>query len=206
MRDPIYSPHTPISYADYLAADEASSKKHEFCGGAIRAMAGGTPTHSKLGTNALGELYSALRGRSCQPRNSDQRVRVDETGEAFYPDALVVCAPDEYSSFDRNALVNPTLILEVMSPSTREFDRTAKFASYSLIPSLRDVLFIESNFVRIEHYHRENAQTEWFYRAFYRRADSFSIESLQISLSLEAIYLGVDVPDALLAFAELRSE
>jgi len=74
-------------------------------------------------------------------------VRVEATGDAFYPDALVSCPPQEFSSFDRNALTNPTLILEVLSPATRRYDRSSKFAAYSQIELLRDIIFLETEFV-----------------------------------------------------------
>jgi Uma2 family endonuclease len=198
MRDSIYTPRPKTTYADYLEFEEKSQTKHEFCGNEIRAMAGGTPKHARLATNFLVRLGVGLDGQSCQPINSDQRVRVEATADAFYPDAIVSCPPQQFSPFDRNALTNPTLILEVLSPATRRYDRSAKFAAYSQIQSLRDIIFLETEFVQLEHFHRENAAQEWQFRGYFRREDRVRIESLGIELALEEIYRGVEATNAIM--------
>lgn len=197
MRDPIFLGSQAINYEDYLALEEKSKTKHEFTGGKIRAMAGGTPKHARLASNTFGRLFMALDGKPCQPLTSDQRVRVEEIHEGFYPDVLVSCPPEEFSPFDRNALTNPTLIVEVLSPSTRGYDKTQKFGAYSLLPSLRDLVFLEPDFVCLEHYHRESPQDEWRYRVYYKRTDVFTLEHLGVQLSLEEIYRNVDASEVL---------
>jgi Uma2 family endonuclease len=149
-----------MSYADYLAAEELSSVRHEFLRGTVYAMAGGTPEHAALAMAVGGELRNALAGRPCRVYGSDLRVRVDATDLATYPDVAVVCGSLERSPHDENAAVNPVLIVEVLSDATEAYDRGEKFAHYRRLNSLREYLLVSQKERRLELY-RKDAEGHW---------------------------------------------
>src|SRR3954447_14765097 len=123
------------TYAEYLGFEASSNVKHEFLGGQIYAMAGGTPEHAALAAAAITLLGPQLRGGQCRPYNSDLRVRTP-TGLTTYPDVTIVRGPREIDGVDPLAVTNPRLIVEVLSRSTEEYDSGDKFAHYKAFPSL----------------------------------------------------------------------
>jgi Uma2 family endonuclease len=127
---------------DYFALEAASNVKHEFLDGQIYAMAGGTPDHAALAASVIGLLFQQLRKTRCRVYDADLRVRVPASGLVTYPDVTVVCGPRERDTKDPNAIVNPTLIVEVLSPSTEEYDRGDKFEHYKTIASLRQYVVV----------------------------------------------------------------
>jgi Uma2 family endonuclease len=130
------------SYADYLALEAASTTKHEYLGGQIFGMAGVTPEHAAIAAAVVALLFPQLRAGRCRVHDSDLRVRVAVTGLATYPDVTVVCGPRELHPEDQNAVTNPTLIVEVLSPGTAGYDRGDKFEHYKRIPSLRQYVLV----------------------------------------------------------------
>lgn len=144
-------------WADYLALEASSNVKHEFLDGQIYAMAGGTPEHAALAAAVIGLLFPQLRGRACRVFDSDLRVRVLATGLATYPDATVVCGSLERDPEDPNAVTNPTLIVEVLSRGTEEYDRGDKFEHYRRIPSLRQYVLVSHREREIEVWTRDPA-------------------------------------------------
>jgi Uma2 family endonuclease len=137
-------------WADYLALEASSNVKHEFLDGQIYAMAGGTPEHAALAAAVIGVLFGQLRGGRCRVHDSDLRIRVLATGLATYPDATVVCGPLERDPADENAVINPTLVVEVLSRSAEEYDRGDKFEHYKRIPSLRQYVLVSHRAREIE--------------------------------------------------------
>lgn len=129
------------TYDQYLEVLSRSDFKLEYCDGVIYAMAGGTIAHGALAAAAIRVLGQALLGE-CTVYSSDVRVRIDATGLTTFPDASVVCGEVEASPADRHAIVNPTIIVEVTSRSTEDYDRGDKLSNYKQLPSLRAVLFI----------------------------------------------------------------
>jgi Uma2 family endonuclease len=124
-----------MTYAEYLAFEEASLEKHEFLNGEVFAMAGGTLEHPALAMALGAALINALRDRPCRLFSSDLRVRIRATGLTTYPDISVACGKAEVDNEDPHALVNPVLIVEVLSDSTEAYDRGEKAAHYRHIPS-----------------------------------------------------------------------
>ncbi len=153
-----------FSYADYLVFEADSGTKHEFVDGDIIAMAGGSFRHSALASRISAAL-EAGRGPGCIAFQSDLRIRVLATGRAAYPDAGVVCGPAELDPADTNGhtITNPTLIVEVLSPSTEEYDRTEKWADYQQISSLQEFVLVSQSRQRVETY-RRLASGAWEYR------------------------------------------
>ncbi|MFI5299659.1 MAG: Uma2 family endonuclease [Polyangiales bacterium] len=131
-----------LSYDAYLALERSSDLKHEFLDGEVWAMAGGTPPHSRVKTDLLAAVSFALRGKPCLEYDSDLKVRVEATRLTTYPDLTVICGPMQRSKIDPNAATNPTLLVEVISPSTESWDTGAKFRHYGRIESLREILYI----------------------------------------------------------------
>ena len=130
------------SFAEYLSLEAASNVKHEFLDGQIYGMAGGTPEHAALAAALGGLLFARLQGGPCRSYGADLRVRVLATGLATYPDLTVVCGRLERDPDDENAVVNPTLLVEIPSPSTAQYDRGDKFEHYKRIPSLREYVVV----------------------------------------------------------------
>lgn len=152
----------PVTYDDYLAALEASPVKLEFHAGEIFAMTGGSIVHARLGFNISVALSKSVAGKPCRVFNSELRIAV--AGDACYPDATVICGPVQTDWRDRNAVTNPTVIVEVLSPSTEQYDRGAKFELYRRIATLRDYLLVSQDHNQIEHFAR-NEDGSWLYRA-----------------------------------------
>jgi Uma2 family endonuclease len=139
------------TYAEYVAIEEFSNVKHEFLAGQMYAMAGGTPEHAMLAAAASGALYAQLRGGRCRVADSDLRVRT-ASGLTTYPDVTVVRGPMERDAEDRLAVTNPTLVLEVLSESTEEYDRGDKFEHYKSLRSLQQYVLLS---------HRERSAEVW---------------------------------------------
>jgi Uma2 family endonuclease len=138
------------TFAEYLSFEASSNVKHEYLDGEIYAMAGGTPEHGALATAVSSLLFAQLRGGRCRVLNSDVRVRVPATGLTTYPDLTVVCGPWERDSEDDLAVVNPTLIVEVLSRSSEEYDRGEKFDHYCKLASLRQYVLVAQEERKVE--------------------------------------------------------
>jgi Uma2 family endonuclease len=136
------------SYEDYLRMLAISNLKLEYCDGTVYAMAGETPTHAALAAAAIRILGARLLGR-CTVYSSDLMVRIDSLDLSTYPDASVVCGPVEPSSIDRNACTNPTILVEVTSKGTEDYDRGDKLSSYKQLPSLKAVLLVSHRSRRV---------------------------------------------------------
>lgn len=150
--------HHRHSFRDYLAVEEVSTVKHEFLDGEIYAMAGGSVLHAALSAATLAALHRQLGGR-CRVFSSDLRVRVRASGLASYPDVTVVCGTTETDPESPETVVNPTLIVEVLSPGTMEYDLGEKFEHYRRIPSLSAVVYVWQDRRQIEF--RERAGSDW---------------------------------------------
>lgn len=138
------------SWDEYLALEAVSNVKHEYLDGQIYAMAGGTPDHAALQAAVPSLLFPQLRAGRCRAHGSDLRVRVLATGLATYPDVTIVCGPRELDPEDKNSVTNPTLVVEVLSPSTEDYDRGEKFAHYKRIAALRQYVLVSQGERRVE--------------------------------------------------------
>lgn len=138
------------SYGDYLALEAASNVRHEYLDGQIYGMAGGSPEHAALAASVVGLLFPQLMGGKCRAYSSDLRIRVPATGLATYPDVAVVCGPRQRDPEDDDAVTNPTLLVEVLSPSTERYDRGDKFEHYKQLDSLRQYLLVRQDRPQVE--------------------------------------------------------
>lgn len=129
-----------VSFEEYVRLEDYSNVRHEYFEGAMYAMAGGTPRHAALTSRVIVALGAQLRGGSCEVFDPDLRIRVAATGLATYPDVSVVCGPLETDPADPNTVLNPVVLVEVLSDSTEEYDRGEKLEQYRQIPTVRDVV------------------------------------------------------------------
>jgi len=184
MSDP--AQRLTMSYVEYLAAEEKSDEKHEFWAGEVYAMAGGSPEHAALSAAIVLELGSALRGKPCRVFSADARVRVRATGITTYPDVTVVCGKLETDPDDLHAIVNPVVLVEVLSDSTEARDRGEKAAHYRHIPTLKEYVFVSQGPPRIEVY-RRNEAGRWELFEFEAGA-SVELASVECSIRVDDVY------------------
>ncbi|MEL6148729.1 MAG: Uma2 family endonuclease [Chloroflexota bacterium] len=173
---------------DYMAFERQSDEKHEFINGEIVAMSGASLAHIRISVNLANLLDNALTGTGCEVFNADMRVKIAAATSYTYPDASVTC--DEPSLLpDDNAatLLNPPVIVEVLSPSTANFDRTTKFDLYQQIPSLRDYVLVVQEKPQIDCYSRGKNNT-WLLKRVTGMDASITIPSLSRSLALRDVY------------------
>jgi Uma2 family endonuclease len=180
---------TKLSEQEYLAYERAAEERHEYADGEIFAMSGGTWEHSLIASNINRELSTALLERRCAVHGSDMRIHIPSTGRYTYSDVLVVCGQPVFTDEVRDTLVNPILIVEVLSDSTESYDRGDKFEQYETIPSLRDYVLVSQKKVRIEHFHRQ-ADGTWQRRAA-GSGDRVVFEALGCEVEVDRAYLKV---------------
>jgi Uma2 family endonuclease len=178
--------HHWFSLDEYLEYELAHDEKFEYADGAIVAMAGASPAHNIVAANTVAALHARFAGR-CLVMGADQRVATAD-GLRTYPDALVVCGPMELSQYKGTAtLHNPCLLVEVLSPSTRDYDLGEKLERYQTIPALTDVLLIETDRRDVRHVRR--TLEGWETRRFTGEQDV--IELVGVSVPVEAVYVGL---------------
>lgn len=178
-----------MTVEEYLALDTDPLVKYEYLNGLVVEMAGASPRHNVVGTNLTRRLDVALEARPCLVFGSDQRVHVSETETFVYPDLTITCERPLFTSDRPPALLNPLLIIEVLSPSTRDHDRGAKLAHYRKIESVREVLLVESNFRAAELY-RTIESARWLLSEL--AAGVVELESVSARLTFDEIYAKTD--------------
>ena len=182
---------TLLTPAEYLEIERKATFKSEYYDGEMFAMAGAGWAHNRVVANAVMELGVALRAGPCQVSPSDIRVQVTTTGLYTYPDVVVVCAKPQFLDDRRDTLLNPTLIVEVLSPSTEAYDRGRKFEHYRSIDTLREYLLISSDRVLAERFTRQQAG-QWLFTSFSDSADAIDLESVGCRVTVAALYEKVD--------------
>lgn len=185
-----------ITFKDYLEGEESSSIKHEYVFGTVYAMAGGTRAHSRVATNGLGILFSKLQGQSCQPYNSDLKIRIPfPEGEiAYYPDLSVICDPGpQEQSFEQN----PVAIFEVLSPSTRRTDENEKKQAYLSIPSLQHYVLLESECIKATIYTRGTGSLGGFAKEILGGAEALlTLSAFNLEIPLGSFYQGLEMSES----------
>ena len=185
-------PLTQITPEGYLRLDRESDTKHEYIDGQILAMAGGSPRHALVTANVSGTLHIRLRGTGWFVHSPDLRVCVRRERLITYPDVAVVCGTPEFLDDRRDTILNPVVLVEVLSPSTSGFDRGLKGYLYRNVASLREYLLVEPDTTGVEHYRR--ADGEWI-RNYTDRGEAIRLDLLGVELPLEEIYYGVEMYD-----------
>ena len=173
-----------ISPEEYLRREALSETRNEYFDGQIFAMAGTSKEHSRIAVNLIVMLGSALRGTSCEAFESNIRVRVDETGLYTYPDVIVACDP-MFDEDGLDTLLNPVIVIEILSPSTEDYDTGPKFAHYRRLPSVREVWFVAQEQVWIER-NRRIGPEQWL-REWHREGE-MRIEEPSLTLPMAEVY------------------
>jgi Uma2 family endonuclease len=177
----------PLSAADYLEWERGQLDKHEFHDGEVFAMAGGSLRHNFLSGAAFGELRAALRGKGCRTLTADQRISAKQGERYVYADAVAVCGEHQVEPGTTDVLANPSIVVEVLSPSTEAYDRGLKWTAYQRIPSLTDYLLITQASVRVEHFQRQ-AGHSWQYRLL-EAGESITLSN-GATIAVDALYEG----------------
>lgn len=172
-----------MDFRAFLNWVETQEGRFEFVAGAIFATGGGSAVHSTTATNLTGALWAHLRGNPCQVYNSDMAVRIEVADALYYPDVTVSC---ENPSNEQQFLVEPKVIAEVLSPSTKRFDRQRKFHDYWTIPTLREYLLIDPDTQFVDVYQR-TAAADWTLHSF-RADETLHLASLDFALPLRELW------------------
>jgi Uma2 family endonuclease len=181
-----------FSSKEYLTWERQAEAKHEYYRGEIYAMAGATRKHNLIAGNVLGVLHLQLRKRPCEVYPSDMRVKITPTGLYTYPDVVVVCDRPQFDDDERDTLLNPTVLVEVSSPSTEDYDRGDKFAHYRTLASLVDYLLIAQERLHVEHYQRQPGGA-WLLREYRALDQVVEIASIGCQLTLADVYQKVTI-------------
>ena len=180
-----------LTEAEYLDLERLAEFKSEFFNGEVFAMAGGTPMHSLIATNAASEFRTRLKGRTCVAFNADLRLKVEATGLLTYPDLSVICGGLQFADGQEDTVVNPTVLVEVLSDSTEAYDRGKKFEQYRQIPSLREYLLVSQKEPRIEQFIRQEGG-QWLWREAAGLPARLALPSLEITLELAEVFAQVE--------------
>lgn len=179
-----------ISIQEYLEMEETSLEKHEYYKGEIFAMSGARVPHNKISRNFLYALGKRLEGKSCQPFGSDQRIHIEANTLFTYPDISIICGDIITLNNDNWNVLNPTVIIEVLSPTTKNYDRGEKFKLYRDIPTLKEYILVDSESIHLEVF-RMNENNHWELEEYNSLAENFKIEAIRESVAITEIYNNV---------------
>jgi Uma2 family endonuclease len=185
------------SFADYLVAERKADVRHEYVDGHVYDMVGATENHNIIVTNIVSELRFQMKARPCVVYASDMKVRIDAADAGKYPDVLAVCGERQFYDDQRDVLLNPSLIVEVLSKSTEAYDRGEKFAIYRRLLSLREYVLVAQDRCRVELFSRQ-IDDRWLLTEYSEKGDVIAIESIDCTLRLSEVYDKVvfDTPSA----------
>jgi len=176
-----------ITEEEYLAMEEQSMEKHEYYLGEIFAMSGTKVPHNTISINLLGSIIPYLKGKPCKAFHSDQRVYIEKNGLFTYPDIFIVCGKTETRDNDNWNVLNPVVIIEILSPATKTYDRGDKFKLYRDLPSLKEYLLVDSESVSIEAFFI-NENNHWELKEYRNITDALYIETIKLIIPLTDIY------------------
>ena len=179
-----------VTPAEYLRLERAATYRSEYFRGEIFAMAGGSPQHSRIKTNVVSLLNIRLKGQPCETYDSDLRIKCP-TGLYTYPDASVICSELEFDDEQQDTVLNPTLLVEVLSKSTEAYDRGNKFDHYRTIPSLREYVLVSQDEPMIQRFLRNDDDTRTLI-AVASLGQTIPLRSIGIDLPLSEVYERVD--------------
>ena len=184
-------PKTKLTPEEYLEFERKSEIKHEYFDGEIFAMAGAKRRHNVINSNLGGLIWQHLRGKNCESYSNDMRVFVPETGLYTYPDLAVACGEPQFQDEVFDTLLNPILIIEVLSDSTEGYDRGKKFQHYRSIASLQEYILVSSDETRIEKYTRRG-DGFWYLSEAVGREAEIEFSSVECRIALAEVYDKID--------------
>jgi Uma2 family endonuclease len=176
-----------LTSQEYLAIERRAEYKSEYFDGEMFAMAGASPAHNQITFNVAGEIHSQLKKRPCLGYANDMRVKISATGLYTYPDIVALCGPPRFEDNQKDTLLNPTVIIEVLSDSTEAYDRGKKFQHYRTLESLQEYVLIAQHECRVEHYVRQPGN-QWTLVEAHDLSESIQLSSIQCQLAVADIY------------------
>ena len=179
-----------ITIQEYLEAERAASEKHEYYQGEVFAMSGASLEHNIIFSNLFGELSYKLKGKNCRPFGSDLRIHIPKNTLFTYPDITIICGEPNLTDDKFDTATNPSVIIELLSASTRNYDTGEKFSLYREIDSLQEYILIDSERIHVIKHIRNN-DNSWQLTEFKSLGNSFSITTIDLSLALNDIYKGI---------------
>jgi Uma2 family endonuclease len=188
-------PKPTVTPQEYLAEERKADFKSEYYRGEVFAMAGATFEHSLIKDNFSGETRDQLKAGRCRVVTSDMRVQVSMTGLYTYPDIVVVCDEPAFEDNCFDTLLNPQVLIEILSDSTEGYDRGAKFHHYRKIPTLREYVVVSQNRPLVERYVRQSEDRNWLLTPFEGLDRTFEFASIAARVALSEIYRGVAFPE-----------
>ena len=180
-----------ISDTDYLADERNAINKHEFYKGEVYAMSGASIKHNLIFSNVFGILSSKLFGADCMVFGSDLRIHIPQNSLYTYPDISIVCGRIETLDSNFDTIINPAVIIEILSASTRDYDKGSKFTLYRDIPSLKEYILIDSEQVSVEKFIRNN-DGSWKLTEHKYQSEQFTINTIETILKLEDVYKSIE--------------
>jgi Uma2 family endonuclease len=184
-----------ITPEEYLRIERHADVKHEFLNGEMFAMSGASPTHVMIAANIVAALHPQLRHKSCSVYSTDLRVKVKASGLYTYPDVVVACGNLEFDDEIRDTVLNPTLIMEVLSESTKDCDRGGKFEHYRKLESLREYVLVAQDECHVEHFVRQ-PDDRWLLSETNNQDDILTLGSISCQLNVRDVYEKVDLASA----------
>ncbi len=179
-------PRPRISPEEYLTLERQAETKSEYLDGEIFAMSGASRKHNRLNLNLAFALDSQLKAKGCEVYASEMRVKMTETGLYTYPDVVVACGEPQFEDAEVDTLLNPQLIIEVLSKSTQDYDRGTKFVHYRALASLMEYVLVAQDRVHVEHYLRQSGA--WLLTETDRQDDIVELPSVGARLALAEVY------------------
>lgn len=193
IRDPVVVyDKKKLTMEEYLQFERESVQKHEFYNGEVFSMAGAGRRHNKIFSNIFTAVGISLKGKSCQPYGSDMRIHIPENSLFTYPDISIICGDILLSDEDQDTAIQPIVLIEILSPSTKDYDRGGKFKLYRDIPTLKEFILIDSESINVEAF-RINANTHWELEEYKTISETLRIPSVEIAIPLSEIYEGTKI-------------
>lgn len=177
---------------EYLDIERNAEFKSEYYNGEMFALAGASYVHNKISSNIHVSLANQLKGKECQVFQSDLKTKEQVSGLFTYPDIVLICGEPEFYDEEKDVVVNPTVIMEILSKSTETYDRGFKFELYRRIKSLKDYLMVSQDKISIEYYSR-NTDNSWTLKEFSNINQSIELKSIDCILDLKDVYLKIDL-------------
>ncbi|MBE2294165.1 MAG: Uma2 family endonuclease [Phycisphaerales bacterium] len=187
-------PKPYLTSEDYLALERSADFKSEYLNGEIFAMTSASRAHNTIVLNIGSEIRQQFKDRPCKAYVNDMRVRVDPTGLYTYPDVVVICGKEQFEDRYLDTLLNPTVIIEVLSDSTEAYDRGRKFEHYRKLDSLTEYVLIAQNRIHVESYQRQANHQQWLLTECDALDGVLRLLSIDCELALAEIYDKVDLP------------
>lgn len=181
-----------ITLEQYEDLEERSQVRHEYYRGEIFAMAGANENHNLVAGNLFGELRNRFEARACKAYQNDMRVKIQATGLYTYPDVVAVCGPALFDSDKKTTLLNPTLIVEVLSPSTEIYDRSTKLDHYKTVDSIREIALVTQDRPRVDLLTKVEGQ--WIWSSIVGLDGNLRLHSIECEIPMARIYAKVELP------------